>query len=200
VEIRSYRRVFDLERRIYRIDQLRLNPGGVPVRGIAYFLLVSGLALVVARIPLLGALAAPFPWYVRDLAFPLALASLMTVTRIDGRQFDVALRALLRYSLEPRRAASLRMCSAHEARASRWHPPELLMLADGSHNRLRRLRYRGPGAAHLVARHECEQPRTTGRRLGRPDRRVVLGAPKRSGEGVAGSVIVLERGAHLRIR
>ena len=29
-EIRSYRRVFDLERRIYSIDRLRLNPGGVP--------------------------------------------------------------------------------------------------------------------------------------------------------------------------
>ena len=33
MEVRSYRRVFDLERRIYRVDRLRLNPGGVPVRG-----------------------------------------------------------------------------------------------------------------------------------------------------------------------
>ena len=38
MEIRSYRAVFDLERRIYRIDRLRLNPAGVPVRGIVYFL------------------------------------------------------------------------------------------------------------------------------------------------------------------
>ena len=34
IEVRSYRTVFDLERRLYRIDRLRLNPGGVPVRGI----------------------------------------------------------------------------------------------------------------------------------------------------------------------
>jgi hypothetical protein len=33
MEIRSFRRVFDLERRIYRVDRLRLNPGGIPVRG-----------------------------------------------------------------------------------------------------------------------------------------------------------------------
>ena len=40
MEIRSYRRVFDLERRIYRVDRLRLNPGGVPVRGVVYFLVI----------------------------------------------------------------------------------------------------------------------------------------------------------------
>ncbi len=34
MEIRSYRRVFDLERRIYQVDRLRLNPSGVPVRGV----------------------------------------------------------------------------------------------------------------------------------------------------------------------
>ena len=28
--------VFALERRIYRIDTLRLNPSGVPLRGIGY--------------------------------------------------------------------------------------------------------------------------------------------------------------------
>ncbi len=40
IEIRSYRAVFDLERRIYRVDQLRLNPGGIPVRGVVYFLAI----------------------------------------------------------------------------------------------------------------------------------------------------------------
>ncbi len=43
IEIRSYRRVFDLERRIYSVDQLRLNPGGVPVRGVLYFLALLAL-------------------------------------------------------------------------------------------------------------------------------------------------------------
>ena len=46
--------VFDLERRIYRVDRLRLNPGGVPVRGVIYLLLIILAALITARLPLLG--------------------------------------------------------------------------------------------------------------------------------------------------
>ena len=42
IEIRSYRRVFDLERRIYSIDRVRLNPGGVPVRGVDVFPRTAG--------------------------------------------------------------------------------------------------------------------------------------------------------------
>ena len=57
MEIRSYRRVFDLERRIYRIDRMRLNPGGVPVRGIVYFLVLLCGALMAARLPLIGVAA-----------------------------------------------------------------------------------------------------------------------------------------------
>ena len=38
IEIRSFRRVFDLERRVYSVDRFRLNPAGVPVRGILYLL------------------------------------------------------------------------------------------------------------------------------------------------------------------
>ena len=55
-DVRSYRAVFDLERRIYRIDRLRLNPGGVPVRGVLYFLGLLVAGAVTARLPLLAAL------------------------------------------------------------------------------------------------------------------------------------------------
>ena len=41
MEVRSYRRVFDLERRIYSIDRMRLNPSGVPLRGVVYFLVLA---------------------------------------------------------------------------------------------------------------------------------------------------------------
>ena len=57
MEIRSYRRVFDLERRIYRIDHLRLNPSGVPVRGVVYFLALLAGVLLAARLPGAGVLA-----------------------------------------------------------------------------------------------------------------------------------------------
>ena len=68
MEIRSYRRVFDLERRIYRIDRLRLNPGGVPVRGVVYFLALLLAVLIARRLPLLEIVATLPPWYLGDLA------------------------------------------------------------------------------------------------------------------------------------
>jgi hypothetical protein len=46
--IRSYRRVFEVDRRIYRVDRWALPvPGGVPLRGMGYF--AAAVALVVAR-------------------------------------------------------------------------------------------------------------------------------------------------------
>jgi hypothetical protein len=55
IEIRSYRRVFDLERRIYSVDRLRLNPGGVPVRGVVYFLAIVLGGLIAGGMPFIGA-------------------------------------------------------------------------------------------------------------------------------------------------
>ena len=70
MEVRSYRRVFDLERRIYRVDRLRLNPSGVPLRGIVYFLALGVATSLTARLPGAGAIVGALPWYVRDLALP----------------------------------------------------------------------------------------------------------------------------------
>src|ERR1700758_2866322 len=99
MEINSYRRVFDLERRIYRIDQLRLNPGGVPVRGIVYSLVAIAAALICDRLPLIAVILAPIPWFLRDLFVPAAVGSLLAVLRIDGRSFGRSLHALLRCAL-----------------------------------------------------------------------------------------------------
>ncbi|MEA2313840.1 MAG: hypothetical protein QOI03_532, partial [Solirubrobacteraceae bacterium] len=102
MEIRSYRRVFDLERRIYRVDQLRLNPGGIPVRGIVYFLAIIATSVLVGRLPLLSSLAAAVPWYVRDLLVPAALATVLGAIRVEGRPFHLAARAIVRHRLSPR--------------------------------------------------------------------------------------------------
>ena len=59
--IRSYRRVFDIERRIYRVDRIRLNPGGVPVRGVIYFLAMLLAVLVLERLPLVSAIGGTLP-------------------------------------------------------------------------------------------------------------------------------------------
>jgi hypothetical protein len=84
-EIRSYRNVFDLERRIYRVDRLRLNPGGVPLRGIVYFLAIFAVTLLAGRLPVVGVFARTLPWYVRELALPGAVSGLLTLIKIEGR-------------------------------------------------------------------------------------------------------------------
>jgi hypothetical protein len=189
IEVRSYRRVFELERRIYRIDRLRLNPAGVPVRGIVYFLVLVAVGALAGSTPLLSLAAGTLPWYVRVLALPGILAALLTVIRLEGRPFHIAAFALLRYWAQPRRLAGL------ERRASvgaRWHPPQLLLLPDGSDAVLRRLRYSGPGVALVAVAHE---------RTGRRYRRDLELRGVRAGRAPArAQVIALAAGARLSVR
>jgi hypothetical protein len=156
MEIRSYRAVFDLERRIYRVDQLRLNPSGIPVRGVVYFLAILAAALVAGGLPVLGEAVRALPWYLRDLALPLASATVLSVIRIEGRPFHVAAYALLRYRAGPRRLigdqpAGVIPCGAP---GERWRPEEILLLPDGSDGGMRRLRYTVPGAVLVTIAHE----------------------------------------------
>ena len=151
LEICSFRTVFDLERRIYRIDRLRLNPQGVPVRGIVYALALMAGGGVAGRLPGLGSLLAAMPWYLRDVGLPVGLAALLGMLRIDGRPFHLFARALLRRLAGPRWLSGL-------APAGRpggvWVPPDVVSLPDGSDAFARRLRFRGPGAVLVAAPHE----------------------------------------------
>lgn len=200
-EIRSYRRVFDLERRIYSIDQLRLNPGGIPVRGVVYFLALVAAGLVLARMPVAGLMVAALPWYLRDIALPVALAAVLSVIRIEGRVFHLAAHALVRHWLTPRRLARGRGC---EAPGSRWRPPELVLLPDGSDSRMRRMRYTGPGAVLVCVEHvrggRVAERGSTGvaRRGARRAVTLTQLAPARAA-GQA-RVIALGRGARLNVR
>jgi hypothetical protein len=156
MEIRSYRAVFDLERRIYRIDRLRLNPAGVPVRGIVYFLALLAAVVVCARVPPLRAVTGALPWYFLYVALPGASAALLTVIAIDGRPAHLAAQALLRHRLQSRQSVGLRSSRAGSSVGigARWRPREILLLPDGSDARLRRLRYTGPGAVLVSVAHE----------------------------------------------
>lgn len=145
-EIRSFRRVFDLERRIYAVDGLRLNPSGIPVRGVVYLLVLVGLANLSAPVPVVGAALSVVPWYVRDVALPATLAAALSIVRIDGRTFHQAARAQIALVSGPRRVTGL--CRPSTAGA-RWRPPNILVLPDGSDARLRALRYSGPGAVRV---------------------------------------------------
>lgn len=150
VEIRSYRAVFHLERRIYRVDRLRLNPGGVPVRGIVWFLALLAAIALASALPLLGAPLRALPWYLRELALPGAGSALLTVVRIEGRPSHLAAFALFGHLISPRHVhGSGRPAAAHLS----WRPSELLLLPDGSEARMRRLAYTGPGAALVCVPH-----------------------------------------------
>jgi hypothetical protein len=151
IEIRSYRAVFDLERRIYRVDQLRLNPGGIPVRGVVYFLAILLAMLIAGGLPLVGAAIGALPWYLRDLALPVASATVLSVIRIEGRPFHLAAYALLRYRVASRRLAGVHPCGGP---GECWRPEEILLLPDGSDGAMRRLRYTGPGAVLVTTAHE----------------------------------------------
>jgi hypothetical protein len=150
-EIRSYRRVFDLERRVYSIDSLRLNPGGVPVRGIVYLLAIIVCALVAAQLPLIGLVVRTMPWYLRDLALPVAMAGVLSLLRVDGRTFHLTARSLILFWAGPRRLTRLQR-STPAGRV--WRPEQIVLLPDGSDGRMRRLRYRGPGAVLVTCEHE----------------------------------------------
>jgi hypothetical protein len=197
MEIRSYRAVFDLERRIYRVDRLRLNPGGIPVRGVVYFLAILLATLIAGSLPLVGAAIGALPWYLRDLALPVASATVLCVIRIEGRPFHLAAWALLRYGAGPRRLSGVRRCGAPGAR---WRPEEILMLPDGSDGRMRRLRYTGPGAVLITIAHErVEGERALARRLGWVRSLTLRELPE--GEALSsGQVIALAAGARLNVR
>lgn len=202
MEIRSYRTVFDLERRIYRVDRLRLNPGGVPLRGIVYFLAIVAVALIAGSLPLLGVVMRTLPWYMRDLGLPGAGAAVLSMMRLEGRPFHLAARSLLRYVSGPRHLAGVRPCRASDCSrvGQRWYPPAIVSFPDGSDACLRSMRYTGPGTVLVTAAHLRAEWRVgaMGRRVRRPD--VALsGLPGRRAPA-RGQVIALGRGARLRVR
>lgn len=193
--MRSYRRVFELERRIYRVDRLRLNPSGVPVRGIVYFLALLAGAVLGARLPLLGTLAARLPWWLSDIALPGVVASALAIVRVDGRPFHLAARALVRFRCGSRRY--VRLCARRGPLDCAWAPPPLMLVPDGSDARIRSFRYSGPGATRVSVGHELRCVRGPLARV-RGHVRVSAsdGASRRAGR--ADEVIVLARGTRLR--
>src|SRR3954454_17408352 len=84
--VRSYRRVFRVDRRIYRVDRWALPvPGGVPLRGLAYFALALAAVLVSQALPVIGGLIDVVSAPLRYLVAPLAVAVLMAQAAPDGR-------------------------------------------------------------------------------------------------------------------
>ena len=195
LEVRSYRTVFQLERRVYRIDRLRLPPGGIPVRGAVYCIMLVLAASVTSTLPLVGALASVLPWYLRDVAVPVALAALLAIVRVEGRPFHLAVRSLLRQRAEPRWWSGLRPATAPGAV---WRPDDLWMLPDGSDGRWRSFAFTGPGAVMFSGPHECRERR--GGYLAALLRRPHVTLTPLELEGLTGGRRVLSLGAGARLR
>lgn len=197
LEIRSYRAVFDLERRLYRIDRLRLPPGGIPMRGAVYCLALVLATTIISTLPLIGLIASMVPWYLRDVAVPIGVAALLALVRLEGRPFHLAVRALVRHRFGPRWWRGLRPASPPGAR---WHPDALLMLPDGSHGRWRAFTFTGPGAVMVQGAYECRDHR--GGAFAAVLRRPHVTVHERPHAAAAHRrrVIALSVGARLRVR
>ena len=111
IQLRGYRRVFRIERRLFRFDRWRIPyPHGVPLRGLGYFVVLELALVALGRLPLIGALVAlPSP-VIAFLFAPAAGAFLLMQGRIDGRPPHHVLGSLLRFSLSPRCLAGLGAC------------------------------------------------------------------------------------------
>jgi hypothetical protein len=148
LEVRSFRAVFDLERRIHQIDRWRIPlPYGLPLRSLGYALATLVALLVTARLPLVGNVVAALPVPVRLVLLPAGAAYLLTRVSVDGRSAHVAGLRWARSALRGQRFAGFRWCSA--ARVARLD--DLTLVHDESSGELRRGHLDGP--AEVVLRY-----------------------------------------------
>jgi len=162
LQIRSYRVCFELERRIYRLEQWRLPVAwGVPLRGVGYAAAALLAILLAGGLPLLGGLVHALPPPVRYLMLPLAIAYGLTALRVDGRPAHAAAGALGRHLLAPRWVCGFAACAPVGTIARLG---DVTVAPDHTGSRLRRGRLTGP--CQVLLRYPCAgQLRRRGRRI-----------------------------------
>lgn len=148
LEIRSFRVVFALERRLFRIDRWRLPlPYGLPVRGIGYAAAALLSVLIAGALPGLGVVVAAVPAPVRLVIGPAAMAALLARVRIDGRPAHRCALAWARHRLGPR---TLDAFSRVPARGTTHVMSEAVVLAvNSSDSHYRPAEVRGPAVVSL---------------------------------------------------
>src|SRR3954469_11728457 len=86
IPIRSFGVVFDLERRIHKIDRFRVPlPYGLPLRSLGYAIVALAIVLVASAVPLIGPPIAGIPAPLRLVGLPIVAAYALTGVQIDGR-------------------------------------------------------------------------------------------------------------------
>jgi hypothetical protein len=111
--IHSFRVVFELERRIHKIDRWRIPvPYGVPLRGLAYWAVALIATIALARVPLVGTSIGALPAPIRLVVLPVGIAYFLARVELDGRPAHAALSAWVRLRASPSRTAAARRVPA----------------------------------------------------------------------------------------
>jgi hypothetical protein len=183
--IRSYRRVFEVDRRIYRVDRWALPvPGGVPLRAVGYFAATLLLVLALGALPATGELVGAISPPLRFIVIPLAVAVLGTQAAPDGRSAHRFATDWVRFRMRSRRRCGARSVPL-EDEAVMWHG-ELGVCSDEHGSRLVHGRVTGPARITFGV---PVQLRDRGGLVARP-------AP----EGRRGDTVVLCAGERLEVR
>src|SRR4051794_9232279 len=102
VVLSSYRRAFDLERRVYHLNGLSLGPKGVSLRALTYGAALVAAFLLLATVPVIGWPLQQVPFVVGRVAVPIALTVVLTKVAVQGRRFHYTGLALLEDLIAPR--------------------------------------------------------------------------------------------------
>lgn len=193
IPIRSYRGIFSVDRRIYRIENWRIPvPGGIPLRAFVYFACALVVAVLASQAPLLGGLLAHLhPAYLYVVG-PAAIAVLGTRVVPDGRAPHRFARDWIAFRIRAHRRSAGRVVALEGERIGAGAP--LALRPDGHGDELKRARMSGPGQVSL---REPVVVRRRGRRL--TARPLVDGRRRRRGDQVT-ETIELAPGERLHVR
>jgi hypothetical protein len=183
MEVRSFRVVFALERRIHRVDRFRIPlPYGVPVRAAVYAFVVLVLIVLVGRLPAVGELVAILPAPLRFVALPIGAGFLLSRARVDGRPAHRFLVSYLRHRAGARHLSAFRPIPAPGG-AVRFTDP-MTFVADWR-------RVVGPARLRLTEAAELEERRGGAQLVIRPAPGGTLRRPR---------LLNVERGAEVIFR
>lgn len=141
--IRSYRRVFEVDRRIYRIDRWALPvPGGIPLRAVGYFAATLLLLILLSALPATGDLVGTISAPLRFVVIPLAVAVLGSQAAPDGRAAHRFAIDWVGLKLRARRRSAARVLPLEDEPVL-WHG-DLGVTWDQHGTRIARARVTGP--------------------------------------------------------
>jgi len=104
IVIRSYRRVFKVERKIYKVDKYVL-PRAIEMRAAVYFIGALIFITIASRVPLIGLPFELIGWQYKFCLIPLAVTVFGTRLTPDGRPAHRYAVSLVAYALRRHRVA-----------------------------------------------------------------------------------------------